>query len=192
MGWALCYGDSQIDAAMILRRTALPGLIEVEAMPHRDTRGSFVRAFCADVFREAGIDFLPVQTSLSTNTAPYTLRGLHFQHPPHAEAKLVRVVSGRAFDVAVDLRPGATYGQWCGFELTASRMNAVYIPKGFAHGFLTLEPETALLYQISPAYGPGHGKGIRWDDPTLSIIWPEVPRVISESDRDLPTLSECK
>lgn len=177
---------------MIFRRTALPDLIEIETTPHRDTRGSFARAFCVDAFREAGIDFEPVQTSLSTNMAAFTLRGLHFQRPPHAEAKLVRVVSGRAFDVAVDLRPGVTYRHWYGIELTASRMNALFIPTGFAHGFLTLEPDTTLLYHIAPAYLPGHSDGIRWDDPTLSIAWPEPPSVITESDRNLPTLSECE
>lgn len=174
---------------MIFRSTPLPGLIEIEATPHTDARGSFARAFCIEEFREAGIDFQPVQTSLSTNCSAFTLRGLHFQRPPFAEAKLVRAVSGRAFDVAVDLRPGATYGRWHGIELCASRMNAVFIPKGFAHGFLTLEPETTLLYQITPAHMSGHSAGIRWDDKELSIAWPEVPRVISQADSALPALS---
>ena len=174
---------------MIFRSTPLPGLIEIEATPHTDARGSFARAFCIDEFREAGIDFQPVQASLSTNTAAFTLRGLHFQRPPFAEAKLVRAVSGRAFDVAVDLRPGATYGRWHGIELSANLMNAVFVPEGFAHGFLTLEPDTTLLYQIAPAHMPGHSAGIRWDDKALSIAWPEVPRVISQADTALPTLS---
>lgn len=171
---------------MIFHATPLPGLIEIEATPHTDARGSFARAFCVDEFQGAGLDFQPVQTNLSTNTAAFTLRGLHFQRPPHAEAKLVRAVSGRAFDVAVDLRPGATYGRWHAVELSASRMNALFIPEGFAHGFLTLEPETTLLYQMAPAHVPGHAAGIRWDDRTLSIAWPAVPRVISEADSALP------
>lgn len=174
---------------MIFRSTPLPGLIEIEATPHTDARGSFARAFCIEEFREAGIDFQPAQTSLSTNTSALTLRGLHFQRPPFAEAKLVRAVSGRAFDVAVDLRPGGTYGRWHGIELCAIRMNAVFIPEGFAHGFLTLEPDTTLLYQIAPAHMPGHSAGIRWDDKALSIAWPEFPRVISQADSTLPTLS---
>jgi dTDP-4-dehydrorhamnose 3,5-epimerase len=177
---------------MIFHPTPLPGLIEVEATPHVDARGTFARAFCADEFRVAGIPFQPAQTSLSTNTAAFTLRGLHFQHPPFAEAKFVRAISGRAFDVAVDLRLGATYGRWHGVELSAKRMNAIYIPEGFAHGFLTLEPETTLLYLMSPAHVPGYAAGIRWDDPKLSITWPEVPQVISKSDNALPSIQETR
>jgi dTDP-4-dehydrorhamnose 3,5-epimerase len=171
---------------MIFRPTPLPGLVEVECEPHRDARGAFSRAFCADEFRAAGIDFLPVQANLSTNHAAFTLRGLHFQRAPHAEAKLVRAVQGRAFDVAVDLRPGPTCGRWHGVELSAGRMNAVFIPEGFAHGFLTLEPETTLLYQMAPAHVSGHAAGIRWDDPALAIAWPAAPQVISDADRSLP------
>jgi dTDP-4-dehydrorhamnose 3,5-epimerase len=174
---------------MIFHPTPLPGLIEVEATPHVDARGSFARAFCADEFRNSGLDFQPVQTSISTNPAAFTLRGLHFQRPPFDEEKLVRVVSGRAFDVAVDLRSGASYGRWHGVELSASRMNALYIPKGFAHGFLTLEPETTILYHISPAHVPGHSAGIRWNDPSISIFWPGIPQVISQSDISLPTIT---
>lgn len=173
---------------MIFHPTPLPGLIEVQATPHEDIRGTFARAFCADEFSAAGIQFQPVQTSLSRNFATFTLRGLHFQRDPFAETKLVRAVSGRAFDVAVDLRPGATYGQWHGVELSAKSMNAVYIPEGFAHGFLTMEPETTLLYHIAPAHAPGHTAGIRWDDPALSIVWPAVPQVISIADSALPPL----
>lgn len=175
---------------MRLLPTALPGLIEVETTPHIDSRGAFARAFCTDEFRAAGIDFLPEQTNLSTNIAAFTLRGLHFQRPPHAETKLVRAVSGRAFDVAVDLRPGPTFGRWHGVELCATRMNAIFIPEGFAHGFLTLEPATTLLYQMSPAYVAGHNRGLRWDDPDIAITWPVLPQVIADADRALPLLSE--
>jgi dTDP-4-dehydrorhamnose 3,5-epimerase len=173
---------------MIFHPTPLPDLIEIETTPHTDNRGSFARAFCTDEFHAAGIPFQPVQTSLSSNIAAFTLRGLHFQRAPFAETKLVRAVSGRAFDVAVDLRPGATYGRWHAVELSASRMNAIYIPKGFAHGFLTLEPDTTLLYQIAPAHVRGHAAGLRWDDPTLAIVWPADPKVISQTDSALPPL----
>lgn len=169
--------------------TPLPGLIEVEATPHADARGAFARAFCIQEFRAAGVEFRPEQTNLSTNTAAFTLRGLHFQNAPHQEAKLVRAVTGRAFDVAVDLRPGATFGLWHGVELSADRMNALFIPQGFAHGFLTLEPATTLLYQMSPLHVPGHGRGIRWDDPDIGIAWPGQPKVISDADRSLPRLT---
>jgi dTDP-4-dehydrorhamnose 3,5-epimerase len=171
---------------MIFRQTPLPGLFEVETTPHRDARGAFVRAFCTQEFAEAGIPFHPVQTNLSTNTAAFTLRGLHYQTAPHAEAKLVRAVQGRAFDVAVDLRPGPTRGRWHAVTLSAEAMNALYIPAGFAHGFLTLEPDTTLLYQMAPAHVPGHGQGIAWNDPTLAIAWPAAPHVISDADRALP------
>ncbi len=171
---------------MIFRPTPLPGLVEVEATPQRDSRGAFARAFCGTEFAAAGIDFHPVQTNLSTNPAALTLRGLHYQAPPFAEAKLVRAVAGRAFDVAVDLRPGPTRGLWHGVELSAERMNALFIPPGFAHGFLTLEPGTTLLYQMSPAHVPGHAAGLRWDDPALAIAWPGTPVVISEADQALP------
>jgi dTDP-4-dehydrorhamnose 3,5-epimerase len=173
---------------MIFRATPLPGLIEIDTTPHTDARGSFARAFCADEFRAAGIGFVPVQTSLSTNTAAFTLRGLHYQAPPHGEVKLVRAVTGRAFDVAVDLRPGATFGRWHGVELSAARMNAFFIPEGFAHGFLTLEPMTTLLYQMAPVHVPGHGRGIRWDDPDVAVAWPGLPQVMSDADRALPCL----
>lgn len=174
---------------MIFQQTPLPGLMEIEAAPHTDSRGAFCRTFCVDSFVQAGINFQPQQTSLSTNNAAFTLRGLHFQHRPYAEAKLVRAVSGRAFDVAVDLRQGATYGYWHAVELCAKRMNAIYIPEGFAHGFLTLEPCTTLLYHISPSHIPGKSAGIRWNDPSIAVAWPAVPRVISEADLSLPTLS---
>ncbi|GAB1360955.1 dTDP-4-dehydrorhamnose 3,5-epimerase [Rhodobacter sp.] len=175
---------------MIFHPTPLPGLVEVAATPHCDARGSFARAFCADEFRAAGIPFQPVQTNLSTNTAAFTLRGLHFQNAPFAETKLVRAVSGRAFDVAVDLRPGPTCGRWHGVELSAKAKNALFIPEGFAHGFLTLESDTTLLYQMAPAHVAGHAAGIRWDDPNLGIQWPALPEVISAADAALPGWSD--
>lgn len=174
---------------MIFQATPLPGLVEVAATPHRDDRGTFARAWCAAAFQDAGLGFTPAQTSLSTNPTAFTLRGLHYQSPPHAETKLVRAVAGRAFDVAVDLRPGATYGRWHGVELSADRANALFIPEGFAHGFLTLEPGTVLLYHISPAHVPGQGRGLRWDDPDIGIDWPASPALMSEADRALPLLA---
>lgn len=174
---------------MIFRETPLPGLFEVEATPHRDARGSFARAFCAREFADHGLAFQPVQTNLSWNAAAFTLRGLHYQPAPHAESKLVRAVRGRAFDVAVDLRRGPGFGRWHAVELSARRMNALFIPEGFAHGFLTMEPETTLLYQMAPLHVPGQATGLRWDDPQIGIVWPAMPMVISEADRSLPLLS---
>jgi len=131
--------------------------------------------------------FSPVQTSLSCNPHVGTLRGMHFQAAPHAEAKLVRVTRGRVFDVALDLRPDSpTHKQWVAEELSADNLMALYIPEGVAHGFLTLEADTDVLYQIAPGYRPGHDAGVRWDDPAFGIAWPEPPQLISARDAGYP------
>ncbi len=168
---------------MIFAPSAIEGVVVVDAEPARDERGAFARLHCPDAFARAGHPFVPVQTSLSRNDRAFTLRGMHYQAAPKAETKLVRVVRGRAFDVCVDLRPGsATHRRWVGVELDAASMRAVLVPEGVAHGFLTLEPETDVLYQISPAFEPGHGAGVRWDDPAFAIAWPAAPAVISGRD----------
>jgi dTDP-4-dehydrorhamnose 3,5-epimerase len=172
---------------VIFRQTAIAGVTAVLAEPAEDARGFFARLHCPDEFAAAGHPFAPVQTSLSRNTAALTLRGMHYQAAPKAETKLVRVMRGRAFDVCVDLRPGSpTHRRWVGLELSAEAAEAVLIPEGVAHGFLTLEPDTDVLYQISPAFEPGHGAGVRWDDPAFGIDWPARPRVISERDAAYP------
>jgi dTDP-4-dehydrorhamnose 3,5-epimerase len=169
------------------QRTRLAGVFRVAAEPHNDERGAFARLFCPDEFGAAGLDFAPVQTSLSCNPHPGTLRGLHLQAAPHAERKLVRVTRGRVFDVAVDLRPDSpTHRQWVAAELSADNLMALYIPEGVAHGFLTLEAQTDVLYQIAPAYRPGHEAGVRWDDPAFGIAWPQAPQLISERDASYP------
>lgn len=168
---------------MIFTETAIPGVVVVEAQAHRDDRGFFARLHCPEEFASAGHPFVPAQTSLSHNARAGTLRGMHYQARPYAETKLVRATRGRAFDVVVDLRPDSpTHRQWAGVELDAARANAVLIPEGIAHGFLTLEDETDVLYQIAPAYSPGHDRGVRWDDPVFSIDWPAAPTVISARD----------
>lgn len=166
--------------------TAIPGVVAVDAQPHRDARGAFARLYCPDEFAAAGIEFAPTQMNLSTNAERLTLRGMHFQKPPHAESKLVRVVRGRAVDVALDLRPGPGQGRWIARELTADGMEALFLPEGIAHGFLTLEPDTHILYQMGRSYAPGHADGVRWDDPAFAIDWPEAPRVIADQDRVWP------
>lgn len=175
---------------MIFRQTPLRGVVEVEAAPNHDDRGAFARLYCPAEFAEAGIAFAPSQVNLSTNTRALTLRGLHYQEPPYAEAKLVRAVAGRVWDVAVDLRPGPGRGRWHAVELDAGRMNAVFLPEGVAHGFLTLTEGAAVLYQMGRMFEPGHGRGIRWDDPDLAIAWPAAPAVISEADRSWPLWRE--
>jgi dTDP-4-dehydrorhamnose 3,5-epimerase len=167
--------------------TAIAGVIRVEAEPHADERGLFARLHCPEEFAAAGVPFAPAQTSVSRNPQAGTLRGLHYQAAPHAETKLVRVTRGRVFDVAVDLRPGSpTHLQWTAAELSAENLAGLFIPEGVAHGFLTLEPDSDVIYQITPAYRPGHEAGVRWDDPAFGIDWPAAPALISPRDAAYP------
>jgi len=171
---------------MEFRPTALAGVVDVLTVAHGDARGRFARLYCPQAFAAAGIDFQPSQVNLSTNDAALTLRGMHFQKAPFAEAKLVRVLRGRAWDVALDLRPGPSQGRWIGRELSADGLAALFVPEGIAHGFLTLEPDTHMLYQMGRPYQPGHGDGVRWDDPAFGIDWPAEPAVIADKDRAWP------
>ena len=175
---------------MIFTPTDLPGVIIVSPEPSRDERGTFSRLFCPDEFDAAGIKFQSTQVNLSTNRARHTLRGLHFQHAPYAEAKLVRCIEGSVWDVALDLRAGPTFGKWQAFQLDAASMDAVFLPEGIAHGFLTLADNSTLLYQMGRSFVPGHSAGVRWDDPDLNIDWPASPSVISQNDRELPLFKD--
>lgn len=169
--------------------TAIAGVVRVEWEPRGDDRGSFARLHCPDEFAAAGHPFEPAQTSLSRNPVLGTLRGMHYQPAPHGETKLVRVVRGAVFDVAVDVRPGSpTYRQWTGVELSAENGVALLIPEGVAHGFLTLEADTDVLYQITPKYVGGHEAGVRWDDPAFGIAWPARPALMSERDAGYPLM----
>lgn len=171
--------------------TDIAGVVIVEAEPHTDERGGFARLHCPFEFASAGVPFEPVQTSLSTNPTLGTLRGLHFQKAPRAETKLVHAVRGRIFDVAVDLRPDSpTHRQWTATELSAANLRGLFIPEGVAHGFLTLEPDTDVLYQIAPAYTPGYAAGARWDDPAFGIDWPMAPVLMSAADATYPAYSD--
>ena len=171
--------------------TPIPGVVVVELEPHVDDRGFFARAHCPDEFAAAGFPFVPVQTSLSRNHAAHTLRGMHYQARPHGEAKLVRVVRGRIHDVALDLRAESpTFLRWTAAELSADNGRALLIPEGVAHGFLTLDPDCDILYQIDRAFTPGHGRAVRWNDPAFAIDWPAAPDVISPADADLPDFVE--
>jgi dTDP-4-dehydrorhamnose 3,5-epimerase len=167
--------------------TAIAGVVVVDVEPRTDERGAFARLHCPDEFAAAGHPFVPAQTSLSRNPQAGTLRGLHYQPAPHAETKLVRCVRGRIFDVAVDLRRDSpTQRRWTATELSAENGRALLIPQGVAHGFLSLEPDTDVVYQITPAYSPGHEAGVRWDDPAFAIAWPAAPRQISPRDAAYP------
>ena len=177
---------------MIFRETSLAGAWRVAPDPAVDDRGLFARLFCAETFASRGLDGRLDQISISFNVSAGTLRGLHLQRPPHAEAKLVRVTAGAIFDVIVDLRRGSgTYGRWFGVELNASDRLQLYIPRGFAHGFQSLTDGAELAYHIATPYAPQAQAGVRWDDPDLAIDWPApVDAIISERDRALPPLQQ--
>ena len=168
--------------------TKLRDAFVLELERHEDERGFFARAWCRDEFEDHGLVPELAQSSISRNSRAGTLRGMHFQTAPHEEAKLVRCTAGAIFDVIVDLRPDSpTYAQWFGVELEAELGNALYVPKGFAHGFQTLVDETDVLYMISDPYVPESASGVRWDDPAFAIEWPHAEtRTISERDRAWP------
>ncbi|MEO8242906.1 MAG: dTDP-4-dehydrorhamnose 3,5-epimerase family protein [bacterium] len=167
--------------------TRLADVLRVDSPAHGDARGSFRRLWCADSFAAAGIGFEPVQSSLSTNTHRHILRGLHWQDPPHAEQKLVRCLVGRVWDVAVDLRPdSATFLHWHGEDLSAERGTALFLPRGVAHGFLTLTEGAVVEYLIDKNHSPDAARGARWNDPAFAIDWPAAPAVIADRDRDWP------
>ena len=162
-------------------------LIELELL--EDERGFFARSFCQNEFRAHGLDTVVAQSNVSFNRKRGTLRGLHYQAEPHAEAKVVRCTRGAIWDVIVDLRKGsATARRWHAVELTADNRRALYIPAGFAHGFQTLAEDSEVLYQMSEFYHPKSARGVRWDDPTLAIPWPLKDPVMSPRDREFPVL----
>ena len=166
------------------------GAYRVRLDVHGDARGSFARTFCIDAFAAAGIDFVPVQCNLSRNPARGTLRGLHFQRPPHAEAKLVQCLRGGIFDAVVDLRRDSpSFGRAAWADLTDAD-SLLYIPTGCAHGFLTTAPDTDVFYYMGSRCGAGAGAGLRWDDPALAIPWPAEPTIMSERDAGYPGLAE--
>lgn len=171
----------------------LPGAYLIELEPHYDGRGFFARTWCRDEFAARHLNTEIAQCSTSRTDRAGTLRGLHFQRPPHAEAKLVRCTRGAIFDVIVDLRRGSeTHGEWFGVELHERRGNAIYVPEGFAHGFQTLTADAEVLYTISTPYAPDYASGVRWDDPTFGIEWPATSeRTISERDRAWPDYGEA-
>jgi dTDP-4-dehydrorhamnose 3,5-epimerase len=172
---------------VIFRETGLAGAYLVELEPKGDHRGFNARAWCRREMGEAGLEVDMVQANVLLNPSRGTLRGLHFQRPPHAEAKLVRVTHGAIYDVIVDLRPESpTYGRWAGFELRRAPYQALYVPGSFAHGLLTLEDDTEVTYLVSAYYTPGFEGGVRFDDPQLAIEWPAEVRLVSDKDRSWP------
>jgi dTDP-4-dehydrorhamnose 3,5-epimerase len=174
---------------MIFTATPLPGAYLVDIEPARDERGFFARSFCQEEFAARGLAPPANQCSVSFNARKATLRGLHFQAEPHAEDKLVRCTAGAVYDVIVDLRPDSpTHHRWFGAELTAGNHRSLYIPAGFAHGFISLVDGAEVLYMMSVPYAAGFARGLRWNDPALGIAWPLEPEVISPRDAGYPLL----
>jgi dTDP-4-dehydrorhamnose 3,5-epimerase len=166
-------------------QTNLKGAYILEPEKFEDERGFFARTWCQQEFTDLGLDAELVQCSISFNKKKGTLRGMHWQLPPYAETKLVRCTKGAIYDVIVDLRENSpTFLQWIAAELTAENRTALYVPKGFAHGFQTLEDNTEVLYQISEFYAPDYARGFRWNDPTFQINWPLEVSVISIKDKE--------
>ena len=160
-----------------------------------DSRGWFTESYNPDKLAAAGIDAVFVQDNHSQSVATGTIRGLHYQLPPFAQAKLVRCIRGSVWDVAVDIRDGSsTFGEWTAAILSADNGAQLFIPEGFAHGFVTLEPDSELEYKVTARYSPDHEGGIRWDDPTLALPWPLDGRapVLSDKDLVLPALAQAQ
>jgi dTDP-4-dehydrorhamnose 3,5-epimerase len=178
---------------MKVRPLELPEVLEILPSKHGDARGFFSEVWNEAALAAQGVDIAFVQDNHSYSAARGVLRGLHFHVPPAAQDKLVRVVRGAIFDVAVDIRQGSpTFGRWVGLEVSAAKWNQILVPKGFAHGFLTLEPDTEVLYKVSALYSPACDRSIRFDDAGLGIDWP-VPAgevILSEKDRNAPLLAE--
>ncbi|WP_413934957.1 dTDP-4-dehydrorhamnose 3,5-epimerase [Nitrospira sp. BLG_1] len=172
---------------MIFTETTLKGAFVIDPEPTSDERGMFARVWCEKEFELHGLSPRWVQSSISVNRRKGTLRGMHYQAAPNQEVKLVRCTAGAIYDVIVDLRPTSpTYGQHVSLMLTADNHRSLYIPKQFAHGFLTLQDNSEISYHMSEFYAPTRARGIRWDDPLLRIEWPEPVVIVSEKDQLWP------
>ena len=170
--------------------TPLPGAYVIEITPFTDERGLFARTYCRDEFRQINHadEFLQFNHSLTRHKG--SVRGMHYQIPPFSEIKLIRCVAGSVFDVIIDIREGSpTFLQYFAVVLAAQTMNSVYVPRGFAHGFQTLEDDSQLIYHHTAIYKPGFENGIRFDDPGINIAWPLKPSMISSKDQSYPLLT---
>jgi dTDP-4-dehydrorhamnose 3,5-epimerase len=190
------YAAGRARSALLeVRPLALAGVLEIRPQRLSDERGFFSEVWSRRAFADAGIDVDFVQDNHSLSREAGVLRGLHFQSPPFAQDKLVRVSRGAVFDVAVDIRTGsATFGQWVGVRLSAAEWNQMLVPKGFAHGFLALEPDTEVQYKVTAPYSRDHDRGIRFDDPAIGIEWPidKAALILSDKDRAAPLLAEIE
>lgn len=175
-----------------VRKLGLDGVVVVVPKRFGDHRGFFSETYNQQAFAEAGIDLKFVQDNHSMSAEAGTIRGLHFQFPPKAQAKLVRVVRGAILDVVVDIRKSSpTFGKWVSAEITAARGEQILVPAGFAHGICTLEPDTEVLYKVTDYYSPQHDSGVRWDDPAIGIEWPvKGAPILSDKDLKNPLLKD--
>jgi dTDP-4-dehydrorhamnose 3,5-epimerase len=178
---------------MQFQPTPIPGAYVIEPDVFADARGYFARIWCAREFAEHGLDVGVAQCNLSGNTQRGTVRGMHYQLPPHTETKLVRCVRGALLDVVVDLRPDSpAFLQWYGVELTEENRRALYVPVGCAHGYQALLDDTVVYYQMSQFFEAGAGAGVRWDDPRLRIQWPLPVTLIAPRDQNYPDLDPAQ
>jgi dTDP-4-dehydrorhamnose 3,5-epimerase len=176
---------------MIFKELQLKGVFTVDLEPKEDNRGFYARAWCRDEFGQHGLVTDFAQINISYTHKKGTVRGLHYQVPPHGEVKLVRCVRGAIFDVVVDMRPDSpTYRQWLGIELSADNRRALYVPENFAHGFASLTDDCELIYSISSSYHPEAERGIRYNDPAIGIEWPVDIEIMSDKDRNMPDLED--
>ncbi len=170
---------------MLFTETKLKGAFIVDVEAHQDLRGFFARSWCEDEFNERGLNSRLVQCNISFNKKRGTLRGMHYQVAPFAEAKLVRCTLGVIYDVIIDLRPdSSSFMQWVSVELSGDNHKAVFVPIGFAHGFQTLCDNSEVLYQMSEFYHPECARGVRWNDPAFKIVWPVENPIISDRDNE--------
>jgi dTDP-4-dehydrorhamnose 3,5-epimerase len=176
---------------LIFTETRLKGAYIIDIEPHEDARGFFARVWCRKEFAQQGLVADLAQCSVAYNRKKGTLRGMHYQQAPHAEVKLVRCTKGSVYDVIIDLRPESkTCRQWVGVELTEDNRRTLYVPEGFAHGYITLQDNTELFYQMSEFYVPGAGTGVRWNDPVFSITWPDIGDItIDKKDQTWPLVN---
>ena len=172
---------------MLLNETELTGVYTIDPERHEDERGFFARTFCVRELEAAGLVGRVIQSSVSFNPTRGTLRGMHYQAEPHGETKIIRCTRGAIWDCLVDLRKESpTYLQWVAEALTEDNRRLFYVPRGVAHGFITLAPDTEVFYEIADDYVPESARGVRWDDPTFGIDWPESPQLVSDRDRTYP------
>ncbi|GLI09891.1 dTDP-4-dehydrorhamnose 3,5-epimerase [Paenibacillus tyrfis] len=173
--------------------TKLEGVVIVEPAVFGDNRGFFMESYNGEKFKKFGIDHQFVQDNHSLSVESGVLRGLHYQLNPKAQTKLVRVAAGAIYDVAVDIRKDSpTFGQWVGVILSAANKRQLLVPKGFAHGFCTLVPNTEVLYKVDELYSPEHDRGIAWNDPALGIDWPTANPILSDKDGKHPVLNDAE